>query len=166
MNRAPGGAELDRIEAIYRRGLPEFRRVATAITGDREVAIDAVQDAFALAVQKRGQFRGEGSMEGWLWRILVHTARDAARRQTRVSPLAPEDAAARSIPPEAEARGDLHALVGELPERQRVALFLRYYADLDYGAIADALEISLGTVGATLSQARENLRRRMAGVSA
>ncbi|MFL6015272.1 MAG: RNA polymerase sigma factor, partial [Gaiellaceae bacterium] len=71
MNCEPGGAELDQIEAIYRRRLPEFRRVATAITGDRDVAVDAVQEAFALAVYKRGQFRGDGSVEGWLWRIVV-----------------------------------------------------------------------------------------------
>jgi DNA-directed RNA polymerase specialized sigma24 family protein len=37
-------------------------------------------------------------------------------------------------------------------------LFLHYYADLDYGTIADALEISPGTVGATLSAARQTLR--------
>ena len=49
--------------------------------------------------------------------------------------------------------------IGRLPERQREALFLRYYADLDYVTIADALGISSGTVGATLSQARESLRK-------
>ena len=59
---------------------------------------------------------------------------------------------------------DVHALLAELPERQRHALFLRYYADLEYGTIGEALEISGGTVGATLNQARENLRRLMVGV--
>jgi RNA polymerase sigma-70 factor (ECF subfamily) len=55
--------------------------------------------------------------------------------------------------------GELQALVRELPERQRLVLFLHYYADLDYAAIADVLEISVGTVGATLNQARSALRR-------
>ena len=45
-----------------------------------------------------------------------------------------------------------------LTERQREVLFLHYYADLDYTTIAAALEISPGTVGATLSAARETLR--------
>jgi len=40
-----------------------------------------------------------------------------------------------------------------------LTLFLRYYADLDYGTIAEALQISPGTVGATLNQAREGLRQ-------
>jgi RNA polymerase sigma-70 factor (ECF subfamily) len=49
-----------------------------------------------------------------------------------------------------------------LSERQREVLFLHYYADLDYSTIADALGISPGTVGATLSTARSVLRRALA----
>jgi DNA-directed RNA polymerase specialized sigma24 family protein len=52
------GATLDRIEAAYRRRLSELRRVATAIIGDREAALDAVQDAFASAVRQRTAFQG------------------------------------------------------------------------------------------------------------
>jgi RNA polymerase sigma-70 factor, ECF subfamily len=159
------GAGLDEIEAVYRRRLAELRRVATAITGGREPGLDAVQEAFAVAVHRRGQFRGEGSLEGWLWRIVVNTARNVAAG-SRSSPPAPAGELAQS--PEAASEqpdsdlAEVQALVRELPDRQRLALFLHYYADLDYATIADALEISAGTVGATLSQAREALRRRMA----
>jgi RNA polymerase sigma factor (sigma-70 family) len=52
----------------------------------------------------------------------------------------------------------LRARVAALPERQRIAVFLRYYADLDYSAIAEALEVEVGTVSATLSQAHRSLR--------
>jgi RNA polymerase sigma factor (sigma-70 family) len=48
-----------------------------------------------------------------------------------------------------------------LPERQRLALFLRYYADLDYAAIADVLGIRPRTVAATLNAAHTRLRRRL-----
>ena len=51
--------------------------------------------------------------------------------------------------------------VAALPERQRLAVFLRYYADLDYRAIASALEVEVGTVSATLSAAHRALRRLM-----
>jgi hypothetical protein len=47
------------------------------------------------------------------------------------------------------------------PERQRLAVFLRHYADLDYASIAEALEIAPGTVGATLSAAYSTLRTRL-----
>jgi DNA-directed RNA polymerase specialized sigma24 family protein len=49
--------------------------------------------------------------------------------------------------------------IARLPERQRHALFLRYYADLDYESIATALQVSSGTVGATLNAAHTSLRR-------
>ena len=154
------GAGLDEIEAVYRARLPELRRVATAITGNREPGIDAVQDAFATAVHRREQFRREGSLEGWLWRIVVHTAQSAAARASSRATLSmPVEAPAESEGKTDVGLGELQALVRELPERQRLVLFLHYYADLDYVAIADVLEISVGTVGATLNQARRALRR-------
>ena len=53
---------------------------------------------------------------------------------------------------------EVRALVAALPERQRLALFLRYYADLDYRAIAQALDVKPGTVAATLNAAHTTLR--------
>ena len=53
----------------------------------------------------------------------------------------------------------VHTALALLSERQRLVLFLHYYADLDYAAIAEALEISSGTVGATLHSARAAMRR-------
>lgn len=159
------GAGLDEIEAVYRTRLGELRRVATAITGSREAGCDAVQDAFALAVYRRDEFRGEGSLDGWLWRIVVHSARDVARR-TRGGLATPPDAlVAPAVAEPVDLENSVRRLVAELPERQRLVLFLRYYADLGYAAIAEALEVSPGTVGATLTQARENLRQLMTGVS-
>jgi RNA polymerase sigma factor (sigma-70 family) len=55
----------------------------------------------------------------------------------------------------------VRAVLAMLPERQRLALFLRYYADLDYDAIATALGISTGTVGATLHAAHAALRAQI-----
>jgi RNA polymerase sigma factor (sigma-70 family) len=52
-----------------------------------------------------------------------------------------------------------------LPERQRLALFLRYYADLDYRSIADVLGVEVGTVSATLSAAHSSLRRALSEVN-
>lgn len=158
---------MNEIEAVYRRRLSEFRRVAAAITGSREAGDDAVQDAFALAVYRRDQFRGEGSVDAWLWRIVVHAARDAGARAAGPSSTSFDEELGTTAVAERTAShesGEIHALLAELPERQRHALFLRYYADLDYGTIAEALEISSGTVGAMLNQARENVRRLMAGV--
>src|SRR5690242_19600138 len=139
---------LDEREAFYRTNLADLRRVATAIAGDRELGCDAVQEAFARAVRKRRSFRGTGSLDAWLWRIVVNAARDARRRR-------PEPA--ETFEPSANGHAPVIPLA-LLTERQREIVFLHYYADLDYAAIAHALEISPGTVGATLNAARRTLR--------
>jgi RNA polymerase sigma factor (sigma-70 family) len=53
----------------------------------------------------------------------------------------------------------VRAWVASLPERQRLAVFLRYFADLDYRSIAIALDVEVGTVSATLAAAHAALRR-------
>ena len=144
---------LAELEALYRSRLPEFRRVAAGIAGDRELGCDAVQEAFASAVRKRRSFRGSGTLEAWVWRIVVNAARDARRRRP-----------ALVEPHEPSANGHAPVLpLDLLTERQREIVFLHYYADLDYAAIAAALAISPGTVGATLNAARQTLRERTRG---
>lgn len=152
----------DQLERLYRERYEHFVRVATAVVGDPDVAHDVVQDAFATAVRKRRSFRGEGPLEAWVWRIVVNVARRAARRGlaqplSLVESPAPngaggEDAAVRTW-------------LAALPQRQRLVVFLRYYADLEYPAIAEILGIRVGTVSATLSSAHASLRRAAEEVS-
>jgi 23S rRNA G2069 N7-methylase RlmK/C1962 C5-methylase RlmI len=83
--------------------------------------------------------------------IIADAARDARRRGPMLGVV--------SAPP-AGSNGHERSLPLELlTDRQREVLFLHYYADLDYTTIAEALGISTGTVGATLSTARRLLRR-------
>lgn len=152
--RHKAGAEPAEIEAIYRARLADFRRVATAIVGDLERGSDAVQEAFGNALRKRKSFRGEGSLEAWLWRLVVNEARDELRAARRGP--APLLLSANGSTTHEDAR--LAAAVAALPERQRLAIFLRYYADLDYASIAEALGVKGGTVAASLSAAHDNLR--------
>jgi RNA polymerase sigma-70 factor, ECF subfamily len=147
---------IDELEALYRSRVPEFRRVAAAIAGDRELGSDAVQEAFAKALRKRRSHRGSGTLEAWVWRIVVNAARDARRR--RPAPAEPRFASSNGHAPTLP--------LELLTERQREIVFLHYYADLDYASIADALEISPGTVGATLTTARRTLRRAYEEVEA
>jgi RNA polymerase sigma factor (sigma-70 family) len=148
------GANQAEIEAIYRARLADFRRVAAAIVGDRERGSDAVQEAFGKALRKRSSFRSEGPLEAWLWRLVVNQARDELRAARR-GPV-PVLLSANGSTTHEDAR--LAAAVAALPERQRLVVFLRYYADLDYAAIGVALGITNGTVGAALNVAHRNLR--------
>jgi RNA polymerase sigma factor (sigma-70 family) len=150
------GASIEELEALYRSRLPHFLRVAAAITGDREDAFDAVQEAFGRAIRRRSTYARRGGLEAWVWRFVVNAARDE-RRQGELAPLPVEEAARANG--HAGERAAVASAVALLPERQRLALFLRYYADLDYGAIAEALGVATGTVAATLHAAHTSLRR-------
>ena len=153
------GASLEEIERVYRQRLPEFRWVAAAILGNREAARDAVQEGFAIAVRKRETFRGEGPVEAWLWRVVVNASREQARRRTDRPDLQEPLGAGRNGSEEKEGDAKVRVALALLPERQRLALFLRYYADLDYRTIADTLDIAIGTVGVTLNTAHAKLRK-------
>lgn len=134
-------------------------RVAAAISGSRDAAPDLVQEASVRAVRRLESFRGEGPLEGRLWRIVVNVARNGRREPATVAlpPELPEAAVSAATPGPAE----LAVAISRLPERQRLVLFLRYYADLDYATIAEALSISSGTVGATLTTARAALAQAL-----
>ena len=147
---------LAELEALYRARYTAFVRVAQAIVGHEQTARDVVHDGFVLAVRNRDRLRDERAVEPWVWRIVVNEARKRRTREQRREPAEP----AGSYGP-AELNVDVRALIAALPERQRLALFLRYYADLDYTAIAAALGIKPGTVAATLNAAHSRLRTEL-----
>src|SRR5437763_3781502 len=117
------------LEALYRARHSDFVRVARAITGDPERAHEAVQDAFAEAVRTSGSFRGDGPLDAWVWRAVVNAARKALRRPLVEVGLRGGPETELSAPP---VTTELAPLIAALPERQRLVVFLRYYADLDY----------------------------------
>jgi RNA polymerase sigma factor (sigma-70 family) len=129
-------SDLAAIEAAYADGYRGYLRLAAAVSGHNDRACDLVQEAFARAVRARGSFHGEGSLEGWIARIVVNVARDDARRP-------PAPAMARINQPETDEAPAVAVMVAALPERQRLVLFLRYYADLPYDAIAVAVGIEV-----------------------
>ena len=150
---------LAEIEAKYRSDFHSFVRVAAALTGDVNTGLDVVQDAFSSAVKSRLRFRADGPIEAWLWSIVLNQARTAQRsaqqrrQREQVAPTAePVDEGDQG------AQESLRARVAALPERQREVVFLRYYADMDYRGIAEALGVATGTVSATLSAAHAALR--------
>jgi RNA polymerase sigma factor (sigma-70 family) len=149
------GAQSAEIEAIYRERFRAFLFSVTALLGDGEAALDVVQDGFALALRRRDSYRREGSLEAWLWRIVLNVARDRRRSSRRLAALPHLDTTADASEPDS----DVRALLLALPERQRLAVFLRYYADLSYEQIAEALGIRAGTVAASLNAAHAALRR-------
>jgi RNA polymerase sigma-70 factor, ECF subfamily len=149
------------LAALYRAELPRFVRAAAAITGDEGLGREAVQEAFANALRRRRSFRREVALEAWVWRIVVNAALSLRRRRPPELPFdlgLGEKVSGDGVP---EQDVLVRQWVAALPDRQRLAVFLRYFAELDYRGIAAALEVEVGTVSATLSAAHAALRRSM-----
>jgi RNA polymerase sigma-70 factor (ECF subfamily) len=140
------------LEELYRERYAVFRNVLTGVTGDRETAREVVQEAFARALRARRSYRGDGSLEAWVWRIAIRLA-VKAKPDRRLVPVDEIELEA----PEARVDADLRAAVRRLPPQRRLMVFLRYFADLPYAEIAAICGVSEGTVAATLSQARGEL---------
>ena len=115
-----------------------------------------MQEGFAATIRSFPSYRGEGPLEAWVWRAVVNAAKKGRRRP-------PPDQLEGHEPPASE-NGDraetrlVRTWVASLPERQRLTVYLRYYAGLDYNEIATVLDVAVGTVSATLSAAHSRLR--------
>jgi RNA polymerase sigma-70 factor (ECF subfamily) len=131
-------------------------RLARAIVSDSDRAADVVQDAFVGCLRGRSSFRGDGPLEAWVAAAVVNAARKSLRREADsvgVTDVEVGDPGSTSL--------DVAPLISRLPERQRLVVFLRYYADFDYRTIAATLGIEVGTVSATLAAAHHAVRRAL-----
>ena len=108
--------QLAELESLYRQEYRRFLRVAVAILRDESRAVDAVQDAFASAIRRRHQFRGEGPLGAWVWRMVVNAAL-RERGRPRHSELAELEVATRLEEPTPVAEA-----IARLPERQRLEI--------------------------------------------
>lgn len=142
------------LEQLYRRRYLAFRNGVLPLTGSLDAAKDAVQEGFARALRDRAQFRREGSLEGWVWRITFRAALQQ-RRNGRERTL--DEALAELPVVEVDRDPELAKALRHLPPRRRLIVFLRYFADLSYPEIAAVCAISEGTVAAALARAHSDL---------
>jgi RNA polymerase sigma-70 factor (ECF subfamily) len=149
MNMADLASDL---EDLYRHRHGAFQVMLASVTGSVEGARDVVQEAFAQALRDQDGYRGEGSLEAWVWRIAFRAAIGSKGSRELALDELPEVAFV-----DASSDPMLAAAVRQLPPQRRLAIFLRYFADLSYGEIGEVLGIAEGTVAATLSQAHRQL---------
>jgi RNA polymerase sigma-70 factor (ECF subfamily) len=108
-------------------------------------------------LRDREQYRGDGSLAAWVWRIAFRIALGNRRNGRRELAL-DELVEASPLPPPERDPGLAQALRRLSPQR-RLIVFLRYFAELPYADIASLCGISEGTVAATLAHARADLQR-------
>jgi RNA polymerase sigma-70 factor (ECF subfamily) len=128
---------------------------------DRAVGEELAQEALARAWAKWNHVATMESPEAWLYRVALNLARSRFRRSR-----AERRALQRSTIAREEEDGDVadaiavRQAVAELPERQRAAVILRYFADLPVATVAEILDCAQGTVKSLTSQGIDRLRER------
>jgi RNA polymerase sigma-70 factor (ECF subfamily) len=125
---------------------------------------DVVQETLVRAFRSYESFRGDCSFFTWAYSILARVASETNRRSARGIPdevafswVQQPGIVEDTVALEEDARRVVDA-IRVLPERQRQMVTLHFLEDLSYKEIARALDVSVGTVKATLFAARSALR--------
>lgn len=150
-------------EALYYRHRDYALRLAMRFTGERNLALDAVQDSFVYFYKKFPGFTLTAKLTTFLYPVVKHNALSIKQKARRTQGDTSEDAlkaqpAQTTGPDEAASSDDLHALLEQLPEAQREVLLMRFVDGLSVEEIAQALEIPAGTVKTRTHHAIRKLR--------
>jgi len=139
------------IESLYRADADRLWRAIYAFAGDREIASDSVAEAYAQVLRRGAAVRDPAA---WVWRTAFQVSRGAlkTRRRDELLTSTPEESADTHVDQ------DLLTAVRQLPDGQRAAVILFYYADLPVREIADRLGTNSLAVRANLSRGRRRLR--------
>ena len=146
--------------------IPNLRRYARALIGDREGADDLVQDTLERAVRKFHLWR-PGDLRAWLFSIMhnVFVNQLKARKVAYEVEIDDSIAAPQSSVTSTDLMDLDRGLMALSPDQREVVLLVAL-EDMTYAEVSRALGIPIGTVMSRLSRAREKLRRLMEGESA
>lgn len=131
----------------------------------REMAEDMLQEGFIKVFERIDQFRGQGSLEGWVRRIVVNTAVDELRKQVRFIKIEDLEAAQNHESNEDFFSGmEREAILKEiqqLPDGYRAVFNLYLVEGYNHREIADLLKITEGTSKSQLARAKAQLRTQL-----
>jgi RNA polymerase sigma-70 factor (ECF subfamily) len=147
--------------------LAMLHRVAARVSGDRQLAEDAVQETLALSYQRLPSYRHETPFKAFLAAIAATQAHTLARSERRrkgrersadapESPGNPEEIARAAATADA-----VREVLQQLPKKRREAALLRLDAGLSYREIGDALGSSEGSARVLVHMALKELRQRL-----
>jgi RNA polymerase sigma-70 factor (ECF subfamily) len=157
-------------EELMRRHEREIMRYLLRVSGNREDAADLFQETWLRAYRAYPRLEAESHVRPWLYAIATNLCRNRARDATRRARVIVADDEEH---PAAERIGKvdrslsendgyavvrMRELISELPAKQREALYLRYFAGLDYTGIAAAMDCSQEGARANVSQAMRKLK--------
>jgi RNA polymerase sigma-70 factor (sigma-E family) len=155
-------ADFDQFVATH---VDDLLRTAYLIVWDEGEAEDLVQECLLKVARRWPRIRRMEQPRAYARRVLVNLAldgaRDRAQRRRELEPEAPPSPIAADPLPALEARAELLQALGQLQERQRAVLVLRYFNDLTEAQVAEVLGCSPGTVKSSASRGLARLREAL-----
>ena len=144
--------------AMFDRHGVHVRRVLVRLLGHDGETLDRVHDVFVRALDGIGSLSDPSALKAWLTRIAVFTAREHIRKKVRRRWLwfvddVPEVEAPSPTPEVNEALRATYAVLGKMPEDERIPFALRFLDGMELTEVADACDVSLATVKRRLSRA-------------
>jgi RNA polymerase sigma-70 factor (ECF subfamily) len=167
--------DISAVETLYDQYAPELLSTCFRYTGNREDAEDILHDGFLKIISSLGNFslRQNGSIQGWMKRIVINTALNHLRDSKKLQTLA-EAELMEKIADEPSAEPELQedliteldqdqilALICELPQGYRTVFNLYVFENYGHREIAEALSCSINTSKSQLSKARVLLRKKI-----
>ncbi|MCL5428332.1 MAG: RNA polymerase sigma factor [Chloroflexi bacterium] len=140
------------------------------LTGDEAEARDCLQDTYLRAFRAYERLQDFSNLRAWLYKIATNTARTQHARNHRrqadplLEPIASGEKAVELQVLERTQLAAVKQAVMALPDRQRAALMMRKYQELEYAEIAAALDCSEDSARANVYQALKKLREQFAEV--
>lgn len=135
------------------------------LKGDDSAAQDITQEAFVRIFRSAASFRETAKLSTWVYRIVANACLDELRRRRRVvlfGDVPPRLHGAVAPHRSDEPDPDVRAALAKLSPKLRLTVLLRYFDDLSYDQIAEALGVTPGTVASRLNRAHRALARELA----
>ena len=155
------------LEALLRRHHERLATLCRRLCGNDADGADATQEALLAVVRGLPRFDGRASFSTWAYRVATNACLDELRRRARrptpgiehlpepTTDHDPADAAAAAV--------DVDAALGTLSPEYRAAVVLRDLCALDYGEIAEVLDIPIGTVRSRIARGRAAIAAHLTG---
>lgn len=152
-------------EALFRMYADKMFGVCRYYTKDYTEAEDVLHEGFIKVFGNISKFRDEGSLEGWIRRIIVNTALEKFRRQHRMFPISNEHEEIeddKNLRVESLISADeLMAIIQELSPKYRMVFNLYAIEGYSHQEISEKLKISEGTSKSNLARARTILQQKV-----
>lgn len=150
-------------EILYRRYSRKMYGICMSYAGNRELAQDMLHDAFLKIFRTIDSFKLEGSLEGWIRRVVSNTAIDLLRKKQRLNQYINEDMEEplTTVKPGVHsylATKEILHLVSHLPDGARAIFNLFALEGFSHKEIAEQLQISEGTSKSQYNRARNLLK--------